>query len=98
MSEFISWLEGNMLQCFNKQLFGLDCPGCGMQRSLIALLKGDYYESFILYPPLSFIIGLMMLLVMHLSFRLKHGASMIKWYFILTTFIVIASFIFKTMH
>jgi hypothetical protein len=98
MGEFISWLEGNMLQCFNKQLFGLECPGCGMQRSLIALLKGDYYESFILYPPLSFIIGLMMLLVMHLSFRLKHGASVIKWYFILTTFIVIANFIFKNIH
>ncbi|WP_348425824.1 DUF2752 domain-containing protein, partial [Maribacter dokdonensis] len=29
-----------MLPCFTKQLLGVDCPGCGLQRSLLFLSKG----------------------------------------------------------
>jgi hypothetical protein len=47
-----SWLEKHMLPCMYKQLFGIDCPMCGAQRSLVAALKGDLAESFSLYPPL----------------------------------------------
>lgn len=39
-----------MIPCFFKQLFGFDCPGCGFQRSFIALLKGDVVYSLKLYP------------------------------------------------
>ena len=41
-----------MLPCQYKQLLGIDCPICGLQRSIIAILKGDFYESFILFPGL----------------------------------------------
>jgi hypothetical protein len=39
-----------MLPCGFKAIFGIDCPGCGFQRSCIALLKGHLSESFFLYP------------------------------------------------
>jgi len=39
-----------MLPCAYKSLFGIDCPGCGFQRSFIALLQGNFTESFRLYP------------------------------------------------
>ncbi|MGY0039876.1 DUF2752 domain-containing protein [Pedobacter sp. NJ-S-72] len=26
---------------------GYDCPGCGFQRSFLALLKGDFYHFFL---------------------------------------------------
>lgn len=41
-----------MLPCALKYLLGLDCPLCGFQRSLLALLQGHWAESWALYPPL----------------------------------------------
>ena len=46
-----SWLKAHLLPCPFKYLTGIDCPGCGFQRSLIALLQGDIAKSFALYPP-----------------------------------------------
>ncbi|QEC43001.1 DUF2752 domain-containing protein [Pseudobacter ginsenosidimutans] len=46
------WMDNFMLPCMYKQLFNVDCPMCGAQRSLAAALKGDFASSFYLYPPL----------------------------------------------
>ena len=46
----ISWLEQRELPCLFKKYFHFDCPGCGFQRSIIALLKGDIAESFFMFP------------------------------------------------
>ncbi|MEX0289867.1 MAG: DUF2752 domain-containing protein, partial [Flavobacteriaceae bacterium] len=43
-------IEDYMLPCMSKQLFGMDCPGCGLQRSVVFLLKGDFIEAFKMYP------------------------------------------------
>ncbi|RYU86148.1 DUF2752 domain-containing protein [Mucilaginibacter terrigena] len=47
---FIQWLQNHLIPCPFKQLTGLDCPGCGLQRSVIALLHGDIYQSFKYHP------------------------------------------------
>ncbi|MBL4604087.1 MAG: DUF2752 domain-containing protein, partial [Flavobacteriaceae bacterium] len=39
-----------MLPCYSKQLFGVDCLGCGLQRSFILLTKGEFIEAFKMYP------------------------------------------------
>jgi hypothetical protein len=49
-SGFIHWLQNHLIPCPFKYLTGIDCPGCGFQRSLIALLQGDITKSFALYP------------------------------------------------
>ena len=41
-----------MLPCYFKVVFNIDCPGCGLQRSLLLLFKGNLVESFLMYPPL----------------------------------------------
>ena len=43
-------MEEYMLPCMNKKLFGIDCFGCGTQRSLALLLKGDFVGAFNMYP------------------------------------------------
>jgi hypothetical protein len=48
---FINWLQNHLLPCPFKYLTGIDCPGCGFQRAVIALLRGDLHQSFKLYPP-----------------------------------------------
>ncbi|MFI5160040.1 MAG: DUF2752 domain-containing protein [Sphingobacteriales bacterium] len=47
---FIKWLQGHLLICPFKYITGIDCPGCGFQRSVLALFDGDMHQSFVLYP------------------------------------------------
>ena len=58
----ITWLEQRELQCLFKKYFHVDCPGCGFQRSIVELIKGNVEESFLLFPTTSalviFFIGL----------------------------------------
>ena len=84
-----------MLPCLFKQTFHMDCPGCGIQRSAAALLKGEWAESFLLYPALVPILGLAVITILHLTFRLKHGASIIKFLQIGIGIIIAVFYIYK---
>ena len=42
--------EDYMLPCLNKKLFGFDCLGCGLQRSLSLLFHGDFLGALKMYP------------------------------------------------
>lgn len=45
----LDW-ENYMLPCFTKKIFGIDCPGCGLQRAMVLLVKGEFTEAFLMYP------------------------------------------------
>ncbi|MBL7884252.1 MAG: DUF2752 domain-containing protein [Bacteroidia bacterium] len=95
MNELIHWLENHLLACPYKSMFGISCPGCGMQRSFIALLKGDFVESFLLYPALFPVFFTFLLLILHLKFKLKNGACYIKYSFIVSISTMGVSYIIK---
>lgn len=97
-SDLIYWLENHLLQCFWKKHFGLECLGCGMQRSFVELLKGNIVESFILYPALVPLIFLFSFLFLHLFFKFKHGALILKISFIFTVIIIVTNYIFKFIN
>lgn len=46
----IKTMEEYMIPCLSKKLFGLPCPGCGGQRALLFLFKGDFSDAFWMYP------------------------------------------------
>ena len=58
-----------LLPCAYKQLFGIDCPLCGGQRSLLLMMNGDFEKSFLMYPPLIPVLLLMGIFVAHLINR-----------------------------
>ena len=93
----IEWLESHQQACFYKKFLGVECPGCGMQRSFVELLKGNFLESFILFPALIPTISLIVFLVFHLIFKFKNGAYILKILFILNTSIVVLSYIYKLL-
>ena len=95
--KFIHWLESPQQACFYKKFIGVECPGCGMQRSFIELLKGNFTDSFILFPALIPTILLVTFLFLHLIFRFKNGANALKYFFIINTSIVVLSYIYKLL-
>lgn len=92
---FLHWLEHNLLRCPIKQNFGIDCPGCGIQRSFVALMKGDVLESLKFYPATIPIITLFALTIVHLKFDLKNGAFFIKLLYIAITLIIVINYTYK---
>jgi len=98
MKSIINWLEQHLQPCFYKEVLGFECPGCGMQRSLIELLKGNLIQSLKLYPALLPIIILFIFLILHLSFNLKKGAAILKYMFIGNISIIMISYFIKLTH
>lgn len=91
----VNWLEHHLFTCFFKTHFGIACPGCGMQRSLIALLKGNIIESLEYHVALiPFIITIILLII---QLRIKHinGGKWVMWSFIATSGITIIQFIVR---
>ena len=43
-------MEEYMLPCLSKRLFGIECMGCGSQRALVMVFKGDFLNAFHMFP------------------------------------------------
>jgi len=91
----LSWLKTHLLSCPIKQYTGLDCPGCGFQRSVIALMEGDLINSFRLYPATMPIAILLFFSIAHLKIDFKHGAFLIKILYIAISLLIVINYIYK---
>ena len=84
-----------MLPCSWKETFGIDCPGCGAQRSLAELFRGNFLESLYLFPAL---IPLLITLVLSalIVFKLvKINPIWIARFFGLTAFLMFGAWLAK---
>lgn len=91
----ISFLEEHMLNCHWKKHYGVECMGCGIQRSIIHLLKGEFVEAFYMYPAIYTLIILLGYLLLHLKFNFKIGHKVLLWLFIINITIMLTNFILK---
>ena len=69
-----------MLPCAYKELFGIDCPACGGQRSFSLLMEGNFLESFLMYPPLIPVLLLAIMWIVRLVKPSIIGYNFIKKY------------------
>jgi Protein of unknown function (DUF2752) len=97
-ADIIDWLEHRGLECSFKKNLHLECPGCGFQSSLAALLKGHLAESFRLYPAAIPLLLVFLMTALHLVFKFKHGAAIIKYLFILSAILIFINFIHKIIN
>jgi len=92
---FVDWLEKKQAPCFYKSVFGVECPGCGMQRAFIALLRGDLLGSLKLYPALIPTIIMVTFLAAHIFFKFRNGAKILLYMFIINAVIIVTSYLYK---
>lgn len=95
MSRVIEWLEQHQAPCSWKEHFGVECPGCGMQRAFIELLKGNIWDSICLYPALIPLMVLLIYTFLHLWINFRKGALVIKILFIFTVFLMFIHFMYN---
>lgn len=92
------WLQKHMLPCPSKKLLHLECPGCGLQRSLIALLNADLSASWNLYPATVPVLLLSLFTLLHLKFRFAAGASIIKYSYAGIAILIVVFYIYKIIN
>ncbi|AMR30614.1 hypothetical protein A0256_03835 [Mucilaginibacter sp. PAMC 26640] len=73
----MDWLNAHLLTCPFKYFTGIDCPGCGFQRSVLALLAGNLRDSVHLYPATIPILAAAVFLIIQTKVPLKY-ISVIK--------------------
>ena len=84
-----------MLACPSKKFLHVDCPGCGLQRSVIYLLKGDLSQSLQMYPATIPLIVTVLILLLHLRYNFKYGAMTLTFMYIFSAAIILSTYTYK---
>ena len=87
-----------MLPCLNKKYLGFECMGCGLQRSVSLILKGEFVEAFIMYPAIYPLILLFAVLITNQFISFKYANKSIIFLAILTVSTIIISYLIKILH
>lgn len=88
-------VEDYMLPCLNKKMFGIDCPGCGMQRSAILISKGEFTEAFYMFPAIYTTVLLLVAVILHFIFNKKITSKIILILAVLNVLVIVIAYIFK---
>ena len=98
MNEVVTFLEQHLFACSFKSLLGIDCPGCGMQRAFIALLRGDLMLSLKMNTALMPFIFTFFYTIFHIVLNFKNGARNIVLLFSFTVLTMIVNFVIKVIY
>lgn len=90
--------EDYMIPCLNKKLFGFDCLGCGLQRSVSLLIHGEFLEAFKMYPAIFTLIPLFILIGIDFFYKFKNSNKIINILAIASVSIIIISYIIKLIN
>ncbi|WP_410479498.1 DUF2752 domain-containing protein [Pedobacter agri] len=92
------WLQNHLIPCPFKALTGIDCPGCGFQRSIIALLQGNILKSWTLYPSTIPLILLFLIVGVLYRFPIKNKDFIMKILIIIVGNFIVVSYLIKMIH
>lgn len=95
LATFLLVLEDYMLPCFTKKIFGFDCPGCGLQRATLSLVKGDFTAAFEMYPAIYPLVLLILFIITTAFVKIKFELTVKILLAITTGIVILASYIFK---
>ncbi len=84
-----------MLPCLNKKYFGFECMGCGLQRSFVLLMKGEFLDAFFMYPAIYTIIPFFGFIVLNFFKNFKSANKIITILAILNVAVIIGGYLIK---
>jgi len=84
-----------MVECSWKSHFGVECMGCGFQRSFVLLMEGNFWESIQLFPATIPIILVFIYTGAHLIFKYKNGARNIVILFSTSVGLMLGNLVWK---
>jgi uncharacterized membrane protein YozB (DUF420 family) len=88
-------MEKQMLPCLNKQLFGVECPGCGTQRAIAFLLEGEFYEAFKMFPAIYTLVLFFILLGLHLMDKKRNYTKLVIASAFLNAVVILGAYFIK---
>jgi len=88
-------LEDYMLPCLNKQLFGIECLGCGIQRAAALLFKGEFIAAFKMYPAIYSLILFLLFIIFDLFIKIKYAERVKIILVTLSILLIITNYVFK---
>ena len=94
----MSSIEEYMLPCLNKSVFGIDCTGCGAQRSIALLLQGNFEAAFYMYPAIYSIILLLLFVVFNLFFKFRYDYTIKIGLIIFNGAIMAGAYLYKMFY
>lgn len=88
-------LDDYMLPCFTKKFIGIDCPGCGLQRSVSLILQGEFIAAFKMYPAIYSLILLFGFLLLDNFYKTKFSNLIIISLTSLSVIFILTNYILK---
>lgn len=88
-------MKEHMLPCMNKQLFGIECPGCGTQRAIAFLLDGEFWQAFKMFPAIYSLGLLFIFLGLHFIDKKRNYYKLLIASAILNGVVILVAYFFK---
>lgn len=85
-------MEQFMLPCISKLFFNIPCPGCGIQRAILLLSKGEFLDAFFMYPAIFPLIIFGLLIISRPFLKLKNYGKMLNISSILSVVVILINY------
>ena len=90
-------LEKYMIPCLSKTLFVFECMGCGFQRALLLIWRGQFIEAFYMYAAIYPLLILLAYLILTRFYKFKNYSKGINWLSIISIATIIISYTIKQL-
>ena len=90
--------EDYMLPCLSKQILGMDCMGCGLQRSAVLLFQAEFIVAFKMYPAIYTLFMFAIFLIMSMFIKFKHSEKIKIALVIANISIIVISYLIKLIN
>lgn len=91
-------MEEHMLPCMNKSLFGIDCFGCGTQRAVVYVFRGEFVAAFEVFPAIYTSILFFVFLGLHLIDKSRSYHKIVIFLAITNAIVMVVSYFYKLFN
>lgn len=88
-------LEDYMLPCPTKKYLGIECFGCGMQRAIALLLRGDFEGAFNMFPAIYTTILFFFFVILHFIDRKRNYGNVLITLALLNVVVMVVAYFIK---